>query len=97
VSFIADAADLFPPRHTVNIIISRKQDLEICAHCQKHKSDLENAAAALESDAVRYKIRGVIRNAPQQQGERYYIQEQKRERERDWCLCVCIIVSSAEA
>ena len=79
-------------RHGIlNIIISRKQDLEICAHCQKHKSDLENAAA-LESDAVRYKIRGVIQNAPQQQqGERYYIQQQqreRRERERDWCLCV---------
>jgi hypothetical protein len=71
--------------------------LEICAHCQKHKSDLENATA-LESDAVRYKIRGVIQNAPQQGWVlRREILYTEIERERETAVLVCIIVSSAEA
>jgi hypothetical protein len=66
--------------------------LEICAHCQKHKSDLENATA-LESDAVRYKIRGVIQNAPQQG---WVLRREILYTEIERLLCLCVLLSAQQ-
>lgn len=78
----ADAAKCF----SCSEYNKQKQDLlKICAHCQKHKSDLSLVENAPLWCGIKY--RGVIRNAPQQQGGSHAILQ--RERLLGACVYYC--------